>query len=80
MQQMQVLESNNLVSDLQPKAAQCYEMCLLFLISQNMHDLSCLYATTVNASFVNKIPYTRGYWIQTMEINDDDQFNLRVVV
>ena len=42
---------------------------------------SCkLYATKVNASFVNRIPYTRANWIQTMEINDDDQFNLRVVV
>ena len=39
-----------------------------------------VYATTVNASFVNRFPYTRGSWIQTIEINDDDKFNLRVVV
>ena len=35
MQQIQVLESNNLVSDLQPKVAQCYEMCLLVRISKH---------------------------------------------
>ena len=43
-------------------------------------DFYRVYAITVNASFVNGIPNTRGSWFQTIEINDDDQFNLRVVV